>query len=205
MIVSRGFEMTACSTYSATTNLLPSQLAASSSRNNDLTLAVEAHDLHANRASATTLDLMFVAEEIYACLTTTIIEPALNENPKHSTLASIDIAHNGNACLDHFVYVLGTMSYNHLTAEARILYVSGANLDVASNIPGHQNLIIGLDQLADSLQSLDSKVPFLLRKSHGLAGILEPEIKQNLAMALGKTPLNVLAERGYILLGRINE
>jgi hypothetical protein len=204
-MVSKNYDMIACSTYSATTNLLPSQLAASSSGNNDLALAVEAHDLHTDGASATTLDLVLVAEEIHSCLTTTIIEPTLNENPEHSTLASIDIAHNGNSCLDDFVYVLGAMSYNHLAAEARIFYVSRTNLDVAANIPGHQNLVIGLDQLADSLQSLDSKVPCLLGESHGLASILEPEVEQNLAMALGKTPLNVLAERGYILLGRINE
>jgi hypothetical protein len=185
MVVSRGFELSACSTYSATTNLLPSQLAASSSRNHDLTLAVEAHDFHADRASATTLDLVLVAKEIHSCLTTTIIEPALNENPEHGALASIDIPHNSNSCLDDFVYVLGAMSYNHLAAEASIFYVSGTNLDVAANIPGHQNLVVGLDQLADSLHSPERKVPFLLGKSHGLAGILEPEVEQNLAMALG--------------------
>ena len=177
--------MIACRTYSATANLLPGQLTTSSSRNNDLALAVEAHDLHADGASATTFDLVLVAEEIHSCLTTTIIEPALNEHPEHGTLASIDIAHNSNSCLNNFVYVLGAMSYNHLAAEACIFYVSGTNLDVASNIPGHQNLVVGLDQLADSLHSLDSKVPFLLGKPHGLAGILKPKVEQNLAMALG--------------------
>ena len=205
MIVSKDLEMTACSTYSATTNLLPSQLAASSGRDYNLALAVEAHDLHADGASATTLDLMLVAEEIHSCLTTTIIEPAFNENPEHSALASIDVAHNSNSCLNDFVYVLRAMSYNHLAAEARIFYVSRTNLDVASNIPGHQNLVVGLDQLADSLQSLDSKVPFLLGKSHSLAGIFQPKVEQNLAMALGQTPLYVLPQRGYILLVRINE
>ena len=205
MIVSKDLEMTACSTYSATTNLLPSQLAASSGRDYNLALAVEAHDLHADGASATTFNFMLVAEQIHSCLTTTIIEPALNENAEHGTLASIDVAYNSNSCLNDFVYVLGPMSYDHLAAEARIFYVSGANLDVTANIPGHQNLVVGLDQLADSLQSLDSKVPIFLGKPHSLAGILQPKVEQNLAMALGQTPLYVLPQRGYILLVRINE
>ena len=146
-----------------------------------------------------------MAEEIDTRFASAIIEAALNQHSKHSALASIDVAYNSNSCLNDFVYVLRAMSYNHLAAEARIFYVSRTNLDVASNIPGHQNLVVGLDQLAHSLHSPESEVPILFGKPHTLAVVLEPKIKQDLAMPLSQALLDVLTQRGYILFGRINE
>lgn len=41
-------------------------------------MSVESHNLHADRACSTSLNLVFMSEEIHTCLSSTVIEIALD-------------------------------------------------------------------------------------------------------------------------------
>lgn len=197
--------MTMCNTHSTSTNLLPSQLATGCGGNNNLALAVKTHDLHADRAGSTALNLMLMAKEVDTCFTTSIVQSSFDKHPQHGTLASIDIAHDSNARLNDLVNVLRTVSYDHLPTEASVFRIPRADLNIAANIPGHQGLVVGLDEFADGAYPLEGKVPVLLGEAHALTTVLESNIEQDLAVALGQALLDVLSQRGDILLGGVNE
>lgn len=70
--------MTTDRTYRSPTNFLPCELSTRDIRDDYLALAVEAHNLHADRARTATLNLVFMSEEIDARLSTAVIEIAFN-------------------------------------------------------------------------------------------------------------------------------
>ena len=148
---------------------------------------------------------MLVSEQIDPCFATSIVEPSLDEHSQHGTLASVDIAHDSNSCLDDLVHILRTVPYDELAAQACVFCVSRSNLNVAANVPGHENLVVRLDELANSAYSLKGRVPVLPGEAHSLAVVLEPDVEEDLAMAFSQALLDVLSQSGDILLGRIDE
>jgi hypothetical protein len=78
--------------YRSPSNLLPGQFSARDARDDDLALAVEAHNLHTDGASSPALDLVFVAEEIDTRFTAPIVQTSFDQDTQHGTFASIDCA-----------------------------------------------------------------------------------------------------------------
>jgi hypothetical protein len=77
-------------TYRSPPNLLPRQLPARSSRNDNLALAIKTHDFHSDRAGSTTLNLVLMTEEVDSRLTAAVIQSALDKDTEHSTFARIN-------------------------------------------------------------------------------------------------------------------
>jgi len=72
------------------TNLFPRQFSASSSRGDNISFAVESHNLHTYRASSSRLNFMLVTEEVDTGLSSPIIQVSFDEHSKHGGLSSID-------------------------------------------------------------------------------------------------------------------
>ena len=97
------------------------------------------------------------------------------------------------------------MPQEHLPAEARVFCITRSNLNVAANIPRHQQLVVSLDLFADKAYSLQCKLPDVFGEGHVVSCIFQANIEQDLAMALGQTLLDVLSKRGDILFGRVGK
>ena len=139
--------------YRSPANLLPRQFPSSDVRDDNLALAVKAHNLHADGASTAALNFVFVAEEIDPGLATTVIEPALNEHAQHGGFPSIDlfrqysaclvrderltIAHDGNARLNNIIHTFRAPPDNQLPAGARLLCIGGPDLDIPTHVSRH--------------------------------------------------------------------
>jgi len=93
----------------------------------------------------------------------------------------------------------------HLPAEARVFCIARSDLNVAANIPRHQQLVVSLDLFADKPYSLQCKLPEVLGEGHVVSCIFQANIEQDLAMALGQTLLDVLSKRGDILFGGVGK
>jgi hypothetical protein len=140
-------------TYRSSTNLFPCQFTTCDIRYDNFALAVETHNLHADRAGSAALDLVLVAEEVDACFATAVVEPAFDEHAEHGAFARINclgqlaaatkvlsgptIPYDCYPRLDDIVHVLRSLPDDQLPAQPGILCVSRSDFDFAANISCH--------------------------------------------------------------------
>jgi hypothetical protein len=99
------------------------------------------------------------------------------------------------------------LSQYHLSTDTRLFRItrSDLNISVSTNVPCHEDLVVGLELLADRSYPLQGEVPVLFRETHRIAIVLKPDVKQRLAMALCQALLYMLDERRDILFSGIGK
>jgi hypothetical protein len=117
----------------------------------------------------------------------------------------LTIAHNRYPCFNHVVHILWSLSQHHLPAQARLFGVPRPDLDIAANIPRHQELVVSLQLLAHSIYSCQGKLPILFREAHGVAIVLQPNVKKDLAMTFNQAVLDMFYECSDVLIGGVDK
>ncbi len=92
----------------------------------DVSMGVEAHDLHTHRGSATGFDLVFVAEEVDSSFATTVVQTALDEDTEHCRFAGVDIANDSDACFDDIFRGAGRLTDEELAVRRGVFSVLGS-------------------------------------------------------------------------------
>jgi hypothetical protein len=86
-----------------------------------------------------------------------------------------------------------------------ILRISRSYFDIAAHVPRHEELVVGLDLLANRPYPLQRKFPGLICEAHGFTIVFQANVEQDLAVALYQALLDVLSECGDIFFGRVGK
>lgn len=190
--------------YGSPANLLPRQFPAGDCRRDHLSVTVETHNLHSNGAGTTTLNLMFVAKQVDAHLTTTVIEAALDQDTQHGRLPSVNISNNRYPRLDDVVDRLWSLADDQLARQGRVLLIGRPDVDITTNIASHQQAAVGIDAGGRLLEARQGKFPVLLGKSHGIAIVLKSKVEQDFAVAIEQARIEVVRKEAHALVGGIS-
>src|SRR5712664_1357138 len=107
-------------------NLLPRQSPSLAAADN-LTMGIKPHNFHPDGTRPSAFNLVLVTKEVDSGFSTTIVKIPLNKHSQESTLSSVNVPHDNNSGLDHFLDSPRRLANQDLTTsvlDPRILAAS---------------------------------------------------------------------------------
>lgn len=119
--------------------------------------------------------------------------------------SQLTISYDSYPRLNDIVDALWPLAQYHLATAACVFGIARADFNVTTNVPRQEHLVVCLDLLTYGAYSLHGRIPDIFCEAHGVARVLQSDVKQNLAMAFGKAVLDMLGEGSDIVFCRVGK